>query len=961
MLPLTYRLRNPPAVFVGRDRELSWLDAALARAPVVVLRGPEGVGKTAAALKALQRRGIEEERAVMVNAAVVERPLVDVTRALAFAEGITNLDWSGLLAEPDMLVATALEMAEKEERTLLLDGLGGDLDGARHVLSLLAAYARRSRWLVTTRASLELPDAPEQVLELGTLPVADLTEIVRGVGSGLTPESARAIAEASEGLPSRARELALSSHAAATERAPERQLPAPCTAALALAPRPVSVEVVAALADVPIDTARNMLADAETSGRLEHIPSGWMLPEREREAQQSAMSDAERSEHASMLTDALATSGKEAARWLDAITVAATCGLEDRLTKLLEARGPEIARAGFAPELWKVLETRDRPELAELRLRCAVVLGGPDVLRRVAPPESPSVRAQLDWAASRVALGDLEGAAVAARKARAEAEASGDADVSFEALVLEVRVLANQGELDQRLALLEAADPPTDSAKARRDIRIAQCKFESGDHDAAAVLVRRLVAAASSLDELAAREVGYGAARVLYHLGELREASEALQLHGDDAVDTALYERRQRLTFRAAIALDRGELGECGRLLARLRPYVVEHTLQYRYVALIDAARRLAQGDFRSLGHEVEQHLRYAQEQSSALLYHGATVLRVRIGTHLGEIVDGAQDEPNPPAPYDHLTPLTRAWHRAARGEGIEDVPEIKQLPDLVEVRVTAHLVRATASLVAGDAPGAIRECGEAVRLASRQGFRLREVEARTLRCDALLCAGDHGELMSAVDELAEIAGPLESAMVDANVRFFRAVAGRDAPDPNALESIAALAVAPTAARRCRALLGAQSDELSVDAVDRAVLAKLRASWDVDFVPISRAPTREVRGEWRSGWGVDERTSTVWLPDGTTISLARRAQLYKLLLALVSEREPTKEDLVQAVWHEREYHPLRHDNRLQAAIRQLRHVIEDDPKAPKRVVTWEDGYAVGETEPATWLRTPKTT
>ena len=54
----------------------------------------------------------------------------------------------------------------------------------------------------------------------------------------------------------------------------------------------------------------------------------------------------------------------------------------------------------------------------------------------------------------------------------------------------------------------------------------------------------------------------------------------------------------------------------------------------------------------------------------------------------------------------------------------------------------------------------------------------------------------------------------------------------------------------------------------------------------------------------------------------------------------------SKEELVLSVWEEHDYHPLRHDNRLQAAVRKLRRAIEDDPSTPRRVVTTE-GYALG--------------
>jgi hypothetical protein len=50
---------------------------------------------------------------------------------------------------------------------------------------------------------------------------------------------------------------------------------------------------------------------------------------------------------------------------------------------------------------------------------------------------------------------------------------------------------------------------------------------------------------------------------------------------------------------------------------------------------------------------------------------------------------------------------------------------------------------------------------------------------------------------------------------------------------------------------------------------------------------------------------------------------------------------------VAEVWSERDYHPLRHDNRLQVAVRALRALVEDDPRRPARVLTTADGYALG--------------
>src|SRR5262249_6965875 len=98
-----------------------------------------------------------------------------------------------------------------------------------------------------------------------------------------------------------------------------------------------------------------------------------------------------------------------------------------------------------------------------------------------------------------------------------------------------------------------------------------------------------------------------------------------------------------------------------------------------------------------------------------------------------------------------------------------------------------------------------------------------------------------------------------------------------------------------------------------------------------------------------AGWGLDEERGEVWLPAGRTVDLRPTPLLLRLLSALADAGGmASKEDLVITAWGEREYHPLRHDNRLQVAVRKLRRLVEDRPAAPARLLTTSDGYALGD-------------
>ena len=63
--------------------------------------------------------------------------------------------------------------------------------------------------------------------------------------------------------------------------------------------------------------------------------------------------------------------------------------------------------------------------------------------------------------------------------------------------------------------------------------------------------------------------------------------------------------------------------------------------------------------------------------------------------------------------------------------------------------------------------------------------------------------------------------------------------------------------------------------------------------------------------------------------------------------SVAGEGRATKEELVVAVWREAEYHPLKHDNRIKLMVHKLRKSLENDAAAPYRLLTTDDGYALG--------------
>jgi len=245
---------------------------------------------------------------------------------------------------------------------------------------------------------------------------------------------------------------------------------------------------------------------------------------------------------------------------------------------------------------------------------------------------------------------------------------------------------------------------------------------------------------------------------------------------------------------------------------------------------------------------------------------------------------------------------------------------------ELITVQVVHAIVQAEAALLAGQADAAQAACARALELARLHGQVLLEGDALITRCEVAV-AFARPDLGEAAAALAKLADQIGSPRLRAEARFFSA--GVDAAE---LEELAALGdLAPAAARRAQRLLGCAT---RVDSLDAVLVDRLRAG-------IEGPPA------YQSGWGLDPARKAVWLP-GRWIDLAA-APLSQQILTVVAAAggSISKDDLVCRAWGESEYHPLRHDKRMQIAVHRLRKQIEDDPAAPRRLVTTPDGYALG--------------
>jgi hypothetical protein len=236
-------------------------------------------------------------------------------------------------------------------------------------------------------------------------------------------------------------------------------------------------------------------------------------------------------------------------------------------------------------------------------------------------------------------------------------------------------------------------------------------------------------------------------------------------------------------------------------------------------------------------------------------------------------------------------------------------------------------------ALVEGDAPGAQRDALKLRGSAREEGCVFAALEAGVVALDAVLVSGDIERATSLAKTLAKEAELAGSRRFALEARFALACT-KDVIAPADLVDLSARVHAnPVVARRASSLLG---EVQALDALDRLVVAAC--------APRAPAGGRVIHSTGAAEWTLDVEAMHILLHGGHAVDLSSKRVLFDLLLAL-SRRggEATKEQLLEDAWGVRDYHPLRHDNRLKAAVRKLRRLFEstlgDDP-----LETTDDGY-----------------
>jgi serine/threonine-protein kinase len=890
-IPLAYRLPNPPAVFLGRNDQVASLAELVERGTVAVVWGPGGIGKSALVSATLQAR---------FSAAIPRVVHVDLldTRHGDLVAQIARPLLAAVQGTSDGSLATLLDLAEDLESVLFIDDLHkARPDQVRELLTAAARFARRSRWIATSRERIDVAELAGQQLQLETLDTASMTQLAQALVPTLDTASLARVVEGAAGSPWRLKQGVLGRSAGDSEihdvfaGLSARALD--CARLLWAAGCPVVEVDLGAYASVDqalLELDRRSLA-------LRH-GTRWRLHDVARQELSDRLTAGEQASLRRKLLDAWTEHPPaDGASRVALIGLALAADSAALALARLDRYGDALLADGLAPELWAALSEVSAASLAAWRLRVAIE-AGPIAFDAIAPIAADApVRMKRDWALLALRRGDAVGAARAALDAAREATSELDA---ADCRLLAARAFIDIGRVEEARLALGAERPSSPEQACCYDAVLAALELDR-DRAHASDIVDRAVELVWSLEPGSRRLAVRLLARSLFELGRLLELEKLIAALEDASESRDL--GRQWIYIKSCLSVPRGRLDEASALFERIRPAFAPESSIAHSVRAFDAAIRLAQGRFDGLAAELAD-LRATVIDPTTLA--GVLTLDRRTAIALGQ--------PATEAPQTHpgATPSSRALLEAIEAEhcvrsGL-DVPDPGEVSFSPESAVGAARCRATRAMVAGAFRQAVTELNAAIGLCEKSGHLTDEAELLEMLWDARVLMDDRIGAETESERLATLGTRVHSPRMMESARL-RLALQRGMEADELLDGLRSPLV-PYLARRIESLLS--SDRSKLDRIDALVVQALAGAWVWQAVG---DPTSTL---W---WVADLERMTVRGAAGV-LDLSATPLMTKLIWSLARHGgEASVETLLSEVWEIESDHRLRHDNRARTAMR----------------------------------------
>lgn len=934
-MPLEHRVPNPPAVFVGRARELQRMVDALTRSPVLWVWGVGGVGKTSMVAKLVldaRRPGAPEAIFVPAARCASEQELIAaVTRALRATED--DDERRARRGDPDASIPpidVVIDMADAAGRDIVIDDLGEAIASeSRALLGKIARYSRTARWLFTARVRppAEIPD-----LLLGGLGREDALDLLRVVAPTVGAAEAEAHYLRTAGSPWH---LVGQANGASMTGAPD--MLAGCTRAeCRLLERMAVVEAELPMRDLMEEEGTEL---AETLSRLARrgLVQGTIEATRLHDLARvdvlQRLTEARRRALQREVAEALSASSSASAN-LEALRLWLASGDRARALELLDAKGNGILEERLGIRLWPLLRDELGASFKTWRL-CAALDGGPKSALDTLDLSDASPAHLHRVASAHLYFGDRDRAYALARDIALRAEPG--SKLRFDAELLCLRASRSRGVagFEAQRALVESLEPTSEADEAQKIVQRALVARELGDRETVIASIEPLRARVHALPARQRWIAVYDLARSVARVGLPRAAARLVdELMADSPMAAHVGRGDFALElWRASIAC---ELGELVSALARLDA-LVDRALDPAARVWVSAVRApVAYWRGEADAADAMAAAWFNDDPAFARLY-GAEMAAVRMTLHrsFGRRPEGEAWERAGEGETSQAALLRahaqRWWGRWDEARSV-DVPH--EALDGTETELNHALARAEGRLLRGEISHAIELLDDVIARADHAGYVTIGWDALEVKLDAALLGGHGRGVAEIADQLSALATPPSAGRLEAFAAWARISSSEATLLPEALESLVASASrAPELARRASALLG---DSVPLDRLDRALVDALRSRRGRAEWRTVRAPSSAPRTPGESIWGYDAVRQVAWGSKGWTVRLSEKpiaAELLRVLAEHALEKPGElldKETLAMRVWKDRVYNPTSHDNRLRVAVRSLRELLDPE-------------------------------
>jgi len=888
--PLHCRVPRPPPIFVGREEELAWLDAALSRSNVALIAGWAGIGKSALVAAWCARAGIDS--AVCLRAEGIRSVYAQL--CAIWGESTDPADVEGC-------AFGIIEGMERHAHHLIIEDAHGFV-ASDELVRLVTAFAKwhtgPARLVVLSRVRVAAPEVAEQSLWLPPLPDGQVEELMHGCAPGELGSRIRALAGLAHGSPLEARRLLDGSSGATPAQLAD--LPA---AALALA------AVISCVDRLPVSAIGGPLAET----RL--LLSARRLIEQERDLVWVA--DAHRvspqglagvGELAGVVASSLIAVDIREWRW-PALLLARVAARTDLVDQLLSDVDEGFADVVGSQRLFAALAGVSSEEALRMRLLCVYSspwqqglawLGGLSV-----PACAPS---KLAYSLALFAANEIGRAETVLRQLPSQTV---DAHMQIEALICLLKG-ADEQSLPDLQRQLAALDLPRESDQLRRDIWLAYARYRAGDRRVGQTIIRTVFARRHLLGSNRA-----SSCRELYQvLVYLSIFSEARRLADEEGLTRHLSPRWAYLGAVVAVETcnDAARIEQLGRL-----EQVASGSMRYEFLVAYLNERHTEHVDVSLAWNELLRMRTMAEALGDARFLADCRLYELELTLYLATppreqpVVDDAV--------HDTLVSLVRL-----RMDGHD--PGAKAQFDNGAWQAVLCAERLWAS---GDAESAKALLDVSIVDAQRRSAVLEEADLRAAQAQLVLRwpsldSARARAIASQLFDFAEAHGLTELRLMAVGMR---------------------LLIEPTRPTD-GALRGVADGPALIARIARTLLGEQEVVWKSDRDAVDCMSRR-----WPSGTSADSSALvldaelfTVGAAGGHLLVLGNHRLLYRILETLVkTPKGATKERLAREVWSVPSYRPDRDDKRIQVAIARLRSLIAS-ASFPVAVITTPTGYSV---------------